>query len=458
MTQPEEVRSVLAQPLADIASALAGGETSSEELTELALARIWDPEGQGSRAFTVVLADSARASARASDLLRRGNMVRSALEGIPISVKDLCDIAGLTTLAGSRLRADAPPAKRDAVVVARLRRAGAVLVGKSNMTEFAVGTPGTNPHYGTPLNPWNRGTGHIPGGSSSGCAVSITDAMVAAGLGTDTAGSVRVPAALCGLVGFKPTARRVPLEGVFPFSHSLDSAGPLGRTVACVRAFDAVIAADEPPAGAAALSLRGLRLATLDTLVTQDLDPAVAAAYRRALSKLSSAGAQVQDLAIPALAELSALNRSGGIAGAEAWSVHWRSFEERRDEFDPRVAEVLERAASISAREYIELVRVREAMMADTAALTRRFDAIVMPTCPLLAPTIEELENAERWHAVRGALLRNNVIANFLDRPALSIPCHLPGEAPVGLMLMGETLGDSKILDVGEAMERELAP
>ena len=234
------------QPIADIAKDLASTTTTSLALTEDALARIEDSGGEGPTTFIRVFRDSALAAAAASDRLRAANIVPSPLAGIPVSIKDLCDVAGITTYAGSVARRNAAPAKQDATVVARLRAAGAVIVGTTNMTEFAVGGLGLNPHYGDCRNPYDRETGRVPGGSSSGAAVSVTDGMAAAALGTDTAGSVRIPAAFCGLAGFKPTVGRVPTDGIFPLSTTLDSVGPLAPTVACCAMVDAVFAGEDP--------------------------------------------------------------------------------------------------------------------------------------------------------------------------------------------------------------------
>ena len=234
------------RPIADIAKDLQEGAVTSRGLVEDALAKIEDPAGEGSRTFIRVFRDAAVAAADASDRLRAVGMVPSPLAGIPVSIKDLCDVAGVTTYAGSRTRQNAPPAPRDAPVVARLRTAGAVIVGTTNLTEFAVGGLGLNPHFGDCRNPYDRKTGRVPGGSSAGAAVSVTDGMAAMGLGTDTAGSVRIPASMCGLVGFKPTKSRVPTDGVFPLSTTLDSVGPLAPTVACCALTDAIFANEAP--------------------------------------------------------------------------------------------------------------------------------------------------------------------------------------------------------------------
>jgi len=243
--------------VARLARDLAEGRTTSRALLETALERIADPAGEGVRAFLKVYADGARADADHADRLRRAGVVRSAVDGLPVSVKDLFDVAGDATRAGSRLLEGASPAAADAPAVARLRAAGAVIVGRTNMVEFAFGTTGLNPHYGTPRNPWDRRTGRVPGGSSSGAAVAQADGMCVMALGSDTRGSIRQPAALCGVAGWKPTQRRVPREGAFPLSYTLDTVGPLANTVACCAAYDAVIA-DAPLGPLPEIAPRGL--------------------------------------------------------------------------------------------------------------------------------------------------------------------------------------------------------
>src|SRR6266545_4121473 len=273
-----------------LAADLAAGRTSSRKLTEEALERIKDTDGEGSKAFIKVWRDQALAAADASDALRHTGLVPSLLAGIPVSIKNLCDVAEETTLAGSKALDDAPAAEGDAPVVARLRAAGAVIVGSTNMSEFAFSGVGFNPHYGTPGNPADRK--RVPGGSSSGAAVSVADRMAVAALGTDTGGSVRIPAAVCGIVGFKPTARRVPIDGVVPLSTSLDSIGPLANSVECCAIVDAVFAG-EPIAVPAPAPLAGLRFAVPMHFVMDDLDPVVAKAFERALKALSGVGVKV---------------------------------------------------------------------------------------------------------------------------------------------------------------------
>src|SRR3954469_19194415 len=302
-----------------LAADLAAGRTTSRKLTEEALARIEDPKGEGKRAFIKVWRTQALAAADASDLQRKAGLVASPLQGIPVSIKNLCDVAGETTLSGSKALDDAPPAKADAPVVARLRAAGAVIVGSTNMSEFAFSGVGFNPHYGTPGNPADRR--RVPGGSSAGAAVSVADRMAVAALGTDTGGSVRIPAAVCGLVGFKPTARRVPIDGVVPLSTSLDSIGPLANSVECCAIVDAVFA-NEPVAVPNAVPLAGLRFGIPRQFVMDELDPTVAQAFERALKALSAKGVKIEQLHLPQLNELPTINAKGGFAASEAFAWH----------------------------------------------------------------------------------------------------------------------------------------
>jgi aspartyl-tRNA(Asn)/glutamyl-tRNA(Gln) amidotransferase subunit A len=441
--------------LAQLDRELASGRTSSRDLTEEALARIADPNGEGTRTFVRVFADEARAAAEESDARATRAEPRRPLEGIPVSVKDLCDIAGVVTLAGSTVRATEPAATQDAIVVQRLRAAGAVIVGTTNMNEFAMGTPGTNAHYGTPRNPWDRATGRVPGGSSSGAAISVTDGMCAAALGSDTAGSIRVPSGLCGLTGFKPTARRVPLIGVFPLSPSLDSVGPIGRSVSCCATFDAVLA-DEPTRHLADRDLASLRLGALTTIVLDDLEPQVASAYERGLETLRRAGATIADVAIPALTGIAEFFKNGGVTIYEAYRFHRPMLDRAEAEYDPIVARRLRVGSAITETQYQDLLRARAAMISAAASITSSFDAVLMPTCPMLAPSIASVHDMERWQAVHRRLLYPNSIANVLDRCALTLPLQPSGAPPVGLTIMGETMADHALLSIASAIERAL--
>src|ERR1700694_5981720 len=297
--------------LASLADDLENGRTSARKLVDQCLARIADTSGEGARAFIHVDAEAAIEAAEAMDRLREVKAAPSPFAGIPISIKDLFDIKGQVTRAGSRALDDSPPAEADAPVVARLRRAGFVVIGRTNMTEFAYSGIGINPHYGTPKSAWQRNVGHVPGGSSSGAAVSVADGMAHGPLGTDTGGSCRIPAAYNGIVGFKPTQRRVPLEGGIPLSSSLDSFGPLARSVGCCAVLDAVLA-DEPVQPLQPRSIKGMRLAVPTTVALDDLDEAVASTLERALETLSREGALIERIEVPEFHDVGVMNAKGG--------------------------------------------------------------------------------------------------------------------------------------------------
>ena len=430
---------------------LAAGRTTSRKLTDEALARIEDPKGEGKRTFIKVWKAQALAAADASDLRRKAGLVASPLEGIPVSIKNLCDVAGETTLSGSKALDDAPPAKADAPVVARLRAAGAVIGGSTNMSEFAFSGVGFNPHYGTPGNPADRT--RVPGGSSAGAAVSVADRMAVAALGTDTGGSVRIPAAVCGIVGFKPTARRVPIDGVIPLSTSLDSIGPLANSVEDCAIVDAVFA-NQPIHVPEAMPLSGLRLAVPKHFVMDDLDPTVAKAFERALKALAAKGVKIDHIDLPQLNELPTINAKGGFAASEAYAWHKELIARRGNAYDPFVAPRIMRGKEMTAADYIELLGKRTDLCRRVSAITSNYDAVAMPTCAIVAPTLDEVSTAEGFTKKNMLLLRNTTVGNFLDRCGISLPCHGTGELPVGFMLMGEAMADQRVL----AMARSVAP
>ena len=441
------------QTIAAYAIALRDGRTTSLALVEEALERIETPHGEGKKTFTRVHAEQARAAAQASDLLRGAGLTRSPLEGLSISIKDLFDVAGETTPAGSVVLEDAPAAREDAEVVRRLRAAGAVIIGRTNMTEFAYSGLGLNPHYGTPLNPWNRAIGHIPGGSSSGAAVSVADGMACAGIGSDTGGSVRIPAALCGLTGFKPTARRVSMRGALPLSTQLDSIGPIAPSVACCALVDTVLSG-ETEAQSLTTELSGLRLAVPTTLVMDDMDAHVAAMFRKSLSRLSAAGVQVREMPLPAFAKLATINAKGGFTAAEAWAWHRDIIERAQNRYDPRVVSRILRGRDMSAADLLDVLQARTAWITEVNAAIAGYDALAMPTVPLVAPKLADLQASdEAYFRANGLMLRNPTMINFLDGCALSIPCHHPDSAPVGFMLAGPAMADRKILAIGHAIE-----
>ena len=441
--------------VAQLAAELDAGRTTSRELVEQSLARIADPGGEGARAFLKVYAESARAEADHCDRLRKAGVRRSLVDGLPISLKDLFDVAGDVTRAGSK--AFSRLAGEDAKAVARLRAAGAIFVGRTNMVEFAFGGVGLNPHYGTPKNPWDRRNGRVPGGSSSGAGVALADGMCAMALGSDTRGSIRMPAALCGIAGFKPTARRVPREGAFPLSYTLDSVGPLANSIACCAAYDAVLAA-EPEARLVDLPLKGLRLLLPKSAALEDLDAEVAKAFFDALERLRRAGAVITEAPVPAFDRQDQYFRGGGLAGAEVVHIH-KPLASRIAEYDPRVGKRIAMGTSLSGADYVELLELRASFMREVEALAAPHDAIVMPTTPCVAPTIAQASASDeayfRWNF---RIMRNTGLANFLDGCAATLPCHEPGTAPVGFMVCGSAGRDRHVLAVAAAVERAVSP
>lgn len=440
--------------IADAAEALERGSVTAAALVEDALARM--DHGEGPRVFTEIHAKSARDSALAMDQLRLVGRAPSRFAGIPITIKDLFDEAGHVSRAGSVARDGAAPALATAPVVARLQRQGFVVLGRTNMTEFAFSGLGVNPHYGTPKSAWDRETGRLPGGSSSGAGVAAADGMGFGGLGTDTGGSCRIPAALNGVVGFKPTARRVPIDGVVPLSVSLDSVGPLARSVACCHVLDAFISgADDAPV-LPEISLAGLRFGVLHNIVEDGMEGEVARPYARALALLEQAGATLVNLTLPELERLPQINAKGGLTASEAYAWHQALIASDGPRYDPLILKRIMRGEKMSAADYLAAVQGRAEVISATAARTAPFDAVICPTVPLAPPPIAAVAEESEYNRINLLLLRNTSIANVLDRCAISLPCHLPGEAPAGLMLMGEAMGDARLFAISAAVERIL--
>lgn len=446
--------------LASARAAIDSQRSCALSLTDAALQRIADPTGEGARTFTHVLAERALRLAQASDTLRAAGLQRSPLEGLPVSVKDLFDVTGIPTTAGSTVLRNAPAATQDSGVVQRLLAGGAVLVGKTNMTEFAYSGLGLNPHYGTPANPWMRQERRIPGGSSSGAAIAIADGMCLASVGSDTGGSARIPAALCGITGFKPTARRMPATGLVPLSISLDAVGVLAVDVAGCTAVDAVLAGPAPAGVDHALAsprrrrLKQALFAVPTTLVQDGMDADVATAFEGALQRLSAAGAQLVELPVPEFSELAGINAAGGFSAAEAWAWHADLIAQHGAAYDPRVLSRIQRGRDFTARAYLDLVAQRADWQRRVLTRLGDFDGWLMPTVPLVAPHIASLEADEAlYFAVNGAMLRNPSIVNFMDGCAISLPCHTPGGAPVGLSLAGPPMHDATILSWAAAIE-----
>ena len=438
--------------LATLADDLARGRTSARKLVEECLARIADPAGEGQRVFIHVDKDAALEAADAMDHLRKANAAPSRFAGIPVSIKDLFDIKGQVTRAGSRALDDSPPAAADAPVVARLRAAGFIVIGRTNMTEFAYSGIGINPHYGTPKSSWQRSVGHVPGGSSSGAAVSIADGMAHGALGTDTGGSCRIPAAYNGIVGYKPTQRRLPLDGGVPLSTSLDSFGPLANSVACCAALDAVLAA-EPLVPIRPRAIKGLRLVVPTTIALDELDDAVAKTFDRALQTLSKAGALIEHIEVPEFFDVGVMNAKGGFAAAESFAWHRYLITSKGDIYDPRVYVRIMRGEAITAADYIDLLNARRSLIARIATRLAPYDALVMPTTANTPPRIADLADDRAFASANLRSLRNCTLINMIDGCAISLPAHREGEVPVGFMLASTGGSDRRIFELAAALE-----
>jgi aspartyl-tRNA(Asn)/glutamyl-tRNA(Gln) amidotransferase subunit A len=438
--------------LASLAADLASGRTSARKLVDECLAKIGDASGEGIRAFIHVDAEAAIEVAEAMDRLREVKAAPSPFAGIPISIKDLFDIKGQVTRAGSRALEDSAPAEADAPVVARLRRAGFIVIGRTNMTEFAYSGIGINPHFGTPKGAWQRKVGHVPGGSSSGAAVSVTDGMAHGALGTDTGGSCRIPAAYNGIVGFKPTQRRVPLDGGVPLSFSLDSFGPLARTVGCCAVLDSVLA-DETFVPLQPRPIKGMRLAVPTTIALDDLDDTVTQTFERALETLARAGASIERIAVPEFLDVAPMNAKGGFAAAESYAWHRYLLVAKGDVYDPRVSVRILRGEHISAADYIDLLGARRSLIARTEKRIAPYDALVMPTTANTPPRIADLADDAAFNKANLLSLRNCSLVNLFDGCAISLPCNREGEVPVGLMLAASAGSDRRIFELAVAME-----
>jgi aspartyl-tRNA(Asn)/glutamyl-tRNA(Gln) amidotransferase subunit A len=438
--------------LASLAADLDAGRTTARKLVEECLARISDPTGEGARAFIHVDKDAAITAADAMDHLRRANAAPSPFAGIPVSIKDLFDIKGQVTRAGSRALEDSAPAEADAPVVARLRQAGFVVIGRNNMTEFAYSGIGINPHYGTPRSVWNRSIGHVPGGSSSGGAVSVADLMAHGALGTDTGGSCRIPAAYNGIVGFKPTQARVPLDGGVPLSSSLDSFGPLARSVGCCAVLDAVLA-NEAVQSLQPRPVKGMRLAVPTTIALDDLDDEVAKTFERALETLSRQGASIERIEVPEFHDVGVMNSKGGFAAAESYAWHRFLIAGHGDVYDPRVHVRILRGESISAADYIDLLGARRSFITRTENRIAPYDALVLPTTANTPPKIADLADDKAFATQNLRSLRNCTLINMLDGCAISLPAHREGEVPVGLMLAAAGGSDRRIFELAAGME-----
>jgi aspartyl-tRNA(Asn)/glutamyl-tRNA(Gln) amidotransferase subunit A len=429
---------------------------SARDRLEEALARIADPKGEGVRACLTVYPEAARASADAADARARIGLSLGPLDGTIISIKDLFDVVGEATRAGSKVLADAQPAANDAPVVRRLRAAGAVIVAKTNMTEFAFSILGLNPHYGTPANPADRT--RVPGGSTSGGAVAVADGMCEIAIGSDTGGSCRAPAALCGVVGFKPSKMRVPTEGAFPLSYTLDSIGPLAKNVADCALADAVMAGDDPWM-VEPVSLQGLRLGVPQGRPLTNFDQSVAAGFSDAIKALGRAGVRLSDEVLPLLDDMTRVNAPGkGITAHEAYAIHRERLATRAAEYDEFVRSRIEQGRDLPSADYIAILRNRAALVRAMDARLSELDGLVLPTTPITAPTIAEVSSSFDAFLAKNLLVnRNTNWVNAFDLCAVSVPLPRASGLPVGLMLVARNGHDHRLFRIAAAVERLFA-
>lgn len=444
--------------LLQLADDLSSGRTTATALVELCLANIDAPNGEGAKTFVKVHRAAALAAANAMDELRAAGLAPSAFAGIPISAKDLFDLAGDPTPAGSVVLKDSKPAVRDATAIARLRRAGFIVMGRTNMSEFAFSGVGLNPHFGTPAAPYDRATRRLPGGSSSGAAISVTDGMSFGGIGSDTGGSCRIPAALCGIVGYKPTANAVPLDGAFPLSQSLDSIGSLANSVSCCQILHSVMSNQPTLEGSPPMSLAGLRIGVPESVVFDGIDAYISTCFDQALGVLADAGAKLVKIPLQSFSQVARINSKGGFPAAESYAIHRNLLQKSGDLYDPRVRLRIERGKNQDCADYIDLLRERNALITAFNSEAAAFDALVMPTVPIVAPPIEALEkDDEVFTRINLLMLRNPTLINMVNGCAISLPMHQQGQAPAGLMLAMPGQRDTYLFDVALAVEAALS-
>jgi aspartyl-tRNA(Asn)/glutamyl-tRNA(Gln) amidotransferase subunit A len=437
--------------LLEIAGDLAQGRTSSRKLVEESLSTITAKSEVGFPVFLNVDAEGARLAADYQDNLRKRGFAPSPFAGIPFSVKDLFDIAGQVTAAGSKVLKNAAPATADAPAIAALKSAGLVVLGRTNMTEFAYSGLGLNPHFGTPKSIFDKKVGRIPGGSSAGAAVAVAEGMCALSIGSDTGGSCRIPAAYNGIVGYKPSTGRITTKGAFPLSSTLDSIGPLGNTVACCAVADALMAGDWDGKLGAGPSRR-LRIGILQTTAIDGLDAEVAEDFNRKIAELRAKGVEVEAFHFEPLTTLPSLLKRGGIVGVEANAVHRDRLETHAAEYDPRVSGRIQLAAATTGADYIEIQQKRSEMIAAYREASRGFDAIALPTVANIPPPIFQAESDENYFKLNGLALRNTYIANFINLCAINLPMNKPDFAPTGFSLMAAHGADVSLFNIANSI------
>jgi len=439
----------------DLSRKLRAAKLTSTALVDEAFERLDATGGEAGKIFLKTYRDEARTMSEWLDDGCSRGVALPRLAGIPVSIKDLFDVKGEVTRAGSQVLDANAPAAEDAEIVRRLRRAGMVVVGKTNMTEFAYSGLGVNAHFGTPINPHDTETDRVPGGSSSGAAVAVARGIVPASIGTDTGGSCRIPAAFCGIVGFKPTSNRVPRQGSVPLSHTLDCVGPFATDVSSVAVMDSILSGGDGD-DVESFPEGGIRLGVLEGYVTEEMDEGVSRAWQAVLTRLSQRGVRLTPVSIPQLGELPRINAKGGYVGADAYAWHRKYLETRGEFYDPWVRARFEAGQSQSVDEYIRLADERARLRAVVAEKHALFDALILPTVQIVPPKLVDLEDPEVSRPTNLLCLRNAAVGNFLDLPAISVPCHEAETLPVGAMLFGMTGEDRRLLSVARGLEQAI--
>ena len=441
-----------------LVNSFASNKLSCAAVVSAALAAAERAEGVFTRINHAVLEQAVHI-----DRARANGQPLPALAGVPLTLKDLFNVRGQQTLAGSKvLKDEAPVEKTDAVVVGHLRNAGALFLGRANMSEFAFSGMGLNPHYGNPKSVWDRATGRLPGGSSSGGAVSVADGLVAATIGSDTAGSCRVPAAFNGIVGVKPTYGRISLRGVYPLSPTSDAPGPLANDLDGCFILDHIMMGrlkhGEPLPTPAHRAPNSLRLLVPESIVMAGLDEEVAAAFARSLRRLEGAGIAIDHGPVPALEGCVDMFRTRAVAVFESWQDHRERLQRRGDEYDPFVRQRMSKGRHVNAAAREKIYREKAALV---AAFHQQFGAagnhaLLYPTVQCVPPAIAETDDPEQMPALNMRCLRNTATVNFFDGCAVTLPCHAPGKAPVGLMLAAGNGEDQSLYEIATTVEQIL--
>lgn len=437
----------------DLQRQIAQNQNGAEKLTQQALEQALQYQAQGGTAYISLDQNSAIAAAKAADFARESGYVASPIAGLTVSIKDLYDVKGQVTASASKILADHLPATQDAVVVEKLRNAGAVLFGRTNMSEFAFSGLGLNPHYGTPT--YADDFKRIAGGSTSGGAVSVALGHAVAALGSDTGGSLRIPAAFCGLVGFKPSSGRISTEGAFPLSFSYDTVGTITQTVEDNIILDEILSGEKFQKQS--LQPQQLKIAITDDYVLDDAEPEVIEAYTRTLEHLEQQGIRFEKVDLSELDQIAEINHAGGLTAAEAWFIHrdYLNNPEQYTQYDQRVAQRISRGQHIGAADYLLIQQQRKALIQSVSAKLSAFDAWIYPTVAITPPLLQPLQQDDALFFKTNALtLRNTTVMNFLDGCAISIPCHQADQLPVGLSIAGLHGQDQRILNISLLIEQ----